>query len=283
MEVARKTSGTASEFQEPPIPMEEEIIPFFEQKIVQRVIVWGGLFLLWEIVGIIVGDFYIPRFTAVLIGVGKTFTNGDILTFMGSLRQMFVGYGLAAIVGIIVGVIIGSNKYADYILSIYVNALFVTSLEALLPFLIILFGVHFKFRVAVVFLFALFYIIINTAAGVRTVGADMKETAAAFCTPRLKFFISIVIPAALPYIIAGLRLGLGHAVKGMIIAELWVTIDTGKRLVDLGYARKLPEFFALALVIVITGALFAQLLLWLQKWAAPWAGDISGYGALRDQ
>ena len=82
------------------------------------------------------------------------------------------------------------------------------------------------------------------------------------------------MPAALPYIITGLRLGLGHAVKGMVIAELWVIVDTGKRLIDLGFARKLPEYFALALWIVIFGAVASQLLLILQKRLTPWGSDI---------
>lgn len=281
MDIVQERASGYVEGTAPPFPLPEEKPPLLEQQWFQRVLVWGGIFLIWEIAGIILGPFYLPRFTEVIGSTFAAFFNGDFVIFLGSLRQMFVGYAAAAVVGIILGMIIGSNKYADYVLGIYVNALFVTSLEALLPFLIILFGVRFEFRVAVVFLFSLFYIIINTASGVRSVGADLHETAAAFCTPPLKKFTKIVLPAAMPYIIAGLRLGLGHAVKGMIIAELWVTIDTGKRLVDLGFARKLPEFFALALIIVVTGAIFTQILLRVQRWLTPWGSDISGHGALR--
>ncbi len=152
-------------------------------------------------------------------------------------------------------------------------------MEALLPFIIILVGTEFKFRVVVVFLFAIFYVIINTAAGVRAVDPKLLETASAFCTPRLRLFTKIIMPAALPYIITGLRLGLGHAVKGMVIAELWVIVDTGKRLIDLGFARKLPEYFALALWIVIFGAVSSQLLLILQKRLTPWGSDIAVFRA----
>jgi ABC-type nitrate/sulfonate/bicarbonate transport system permease component len=246
-----------------------------DQKWFQRFVVWGSLVVAWEILGMILGPFFLPRFTQVFISMFGAFASGDMTTLGRSLMQMFLGFGLAAVVGIPVGLLMGASRVVDYVLGIYVNALFVTSMEALLPFIIILVGTEFKFRVAVVFLFAIFFVIINTAAGVRAVDPDLLETAAAFCTPRLTVFRKIILPAALPYVIAGLRLGLGHSVKGMVIAELWVIVDTGKRLVDLGYARKLPEYFALALWIVIFGALSSQLLLILQERLTPW-GETSG-------
>ncbi len=218
----------------------------------------------------ILGPFFLPRFSQVFIGMFGAFARGDMATLAGSLMQMFLGFGLAAAVGIPLGLIMGGSRLADDILGIYVNALFVTSMEALLPFIIILVGTEFSFRVAVVFLFAIFYIIINTVAGVRAVDPNLLETAAAFCTPRLRVFSKIILPAALPFVIAGLRLGLGHAVKGMVIAELWIIVDTGKRLIDLGFDRRISENFALALWIVIFGAISNQILLILQKRLTPW-------------
>lgn len=254
-----------------------------DQKWFQRFVVWGLLAVAWEILGMILGPFFLPRFSEVVVGMFTAFTNGDMATLAGSIRQMLVGFALAAAVGIPLGLLIGGSRIVNYVLSVYVNALFVTSLAALLPFIIILVGTQFKFRVAVVFLFAIFYIIINTAAGVRAVDRNLLETAAAFCTPRLQVFTKIILPAALPYVIAGLRLGLGHAVKGMIIAELWIILDTGRRLIDLGLARKLPEYFALALWVVIFGALSTQLLLILQQRLTPWGVDIATFGGKRRQ
>ena len=242
-----------------------------DQKWFQRIVVWGFLLLIWEILGMVVGPYNLPRFSQVLISMFSAFTNGDLATLSGSLLQMFFGFSLAAIVGVPIGLLMGSSRIIDCILGIYVNALFVTSMEALLPFVIILVGTEFKFRVAVVFLFSIFYVIINTAAGVRAVDPNLLETAAAFCTPRFQVFRKIILPATLPYVIAGLRLGLGHSVKGMIIAELWIIVDTGKRLWDLGFARNLPEFFSLAMWIVLFGAISSQLLIILQEKLTPWA------------
>ena len=84
-------------------------------------------------------------------------------------------------------------------------------------------------------------------------------------------FAALLSPlAGIAVSLAGFRLGLGHAVKGMVIAELWIIVDTGKRLIDLGFARRLIEYFALALWIVIFGAISNQILLILQKRLTPW-------------
>ena len=262
MDTSQEMPQKVQSQQVPPFELPKENFRLLDQVWFQRVVVWGGIMVR-------VGDLCNDRRAlsgsqgfsyCICIYRIDTFSNGDFATLMGSVRQMLAGYGLAAAIGIPMGLMIGSSRVADFVLGFYVNALFVTSLIALLPLLIILFGVQFKFRVAIVFLFAIFYIIINTATGVRSVGKDLLETAASFSTPRLKVFTKIIIPASLPYIIAGLRLGLGSAVKGMIISELWVIRDTGGRLKDLGLARNLPDFFALVLLIVILGAIVQQLL-----------------------
>lgn len=239
----------------------------------QRVVTWGLLLVLWQLFALAVGPFFFPTLPRVLSGFGEVFTDGTLLTLAGSFRQMFVGFGLAVAVGVPLGLLIGSSRIAEWTLGLYVNALFVTSLSALLPFLILIFGVGLPFRAAVVFLFSVFYLIINPAAGVRSIPRELKEMEAAFTASRLKRFVSLMLPGTLPYILAGMRLGLGQAVQGMIIAELWVSVDTGRLLTALGLRRELGEFFALTLVIVIIGALMAHMLLVLQRRLAPWAQD----------
>ena len=261
--------------------LEDQKLRLRDQAWFQRLIVWGGLVVLWEIAGIIAGPFFIPRFSAVLVEMVAVFFNGNMAILLSTLRQMLAGFALATVVGIPIGLLMGGFRRINYVFGIFVNALFVTSLAALLPFIIILFGTEFTFRVAIVFLFSIFYIIINTAAGVRSVDPNLIETAIAFCTPRHRVFSKIILPAALPFVIAGLRLGLGHSIKGMIIAELWITVGTGRRMIDLGLARNLPEFFALATWIVIISAGLTQLLLIFQKRITPWAVDITGIGARR--
>jgi ABC-type nitrate/sulfonate/bicarbonate transport system permease component len=244
---------------------------FFKRKWIQRLIVWGGLIIAWELFAIRVGPLALPRFSEIVMSMVASLFNGDLLTLLGSIRQMFAGLFLAVVIGIALGILMGTSPLIDAVIGLYARALFVTSLEALLPFLIIIFGTSFNFRVAVVFLFALFHIMFLTAGGVRSVGRDLLEMAAAFCTPRRKLIIAVVIPAILPYILAGCRLGLGAAFKGMIIAELWIIVDTGKILVELGVERRLPEFFAFAAWIIIFSIGLTRLLLAVERRLAPWS------------
>lgn len=246
---------------------------------VQRLVTWGLLLVAWELFALRVGEFFFPRLSSVVVGLWEVFTDGTLLILAGSLRQMFVGFLLAVVIGVPLGLLIGSSRIAEWTLGVYVNALFVTSLSALLPFLILLFGVDLAFRAAVVFLFAVFYLIINPAAGVRSISPGLNEMSAAFRASRAKRFFSVTLPGTLPYIVAGLRLGLGQSVQGMIIAELWVRVDTGERLSALALRRELGEFFALTIVVVVIGAMLTHLMLVAQRRLTPWAADAQvGFG-----
>jgi ABC-type nitrate/sulfonate/bicarbonate transport system permease component len=103
--------------------------------------------VVWEIAGLIIGPFFLPRFSDVAGSILATLTNGDLLTVIGSLRQMLLGFGIASVIGIFLGLLLGSSRLAETVLGMYINALYVTSLEALLPFIILLFGTKLPYRV----------------------------------------------------------------------------------------------------------------------------------------
>ena len=245
--------------------------PLSSNKWFQRAIVWGALVGLYDLAAVSAGDFFLPRVSQIVTSGLALVRQGHLLTVAGSLEQMLAGFGLAAAVGIPVGLAMGMGKLLDYVLGMYINALFVMSLVALLPLLIIVFGVGFSFRVAVVFLFSVFFIILTTADGARSVDKSLLLTAQSFSAGRLRCFVSVVIPASLPFIVAGLRLGLANAFSGMILAELWVVRDTGELLLQLGRNRDLPEFFALVLAITLMASLAAAFLKSLERHLMPWS------------
>lgn len=248
--------------------------PLHQRVWFQRTVTWGALLVLWEAFGQWQGSFFFPTVGDTLGGLVAVVREGTLATVAESFRQMFIGFGLATAIGVPTGLLIGSSRYAEWLLGPYVKALFVTSLAALLPFVILIFGTGFQFRVAIVFLFSIFYVIINPANGVRAIDPDIVAMARSFGISPVKRFVSITLPGTLPFIIAGLRLGLGQAVQGMIIAEIWITVGVGRRLVNLGLARDLGEFFALAAIVVIIGAALTQGLLWLQRLLSPWASSV---------
>ncbi len=242
----------------------------------QRTVVWGGLVVAWQIVAMIAGSFFLPAIPDIARGFWTTLTNGDFAGVLTSYRQMLIGFGLAVVIGVPLGILHGLSAVFRAAFGWIIDVLFVTSLVALLPFLILLAGTDLEFRIVVVFLFSIFYLIMNPAAGVRSVDPGLREMAGSYRASRWRMARSVIAPSVLPFILAGMRLGMGQAIQGMIVAELWIAAGTGRRLSALGLARKLGEFFALAGVIVVLGVLLIQLFFWLQRRFTPWASELQG-------
>ncbi|WP_053206416.1 ABC transporter permease [Jiangella muralis] len=259
----------------PVAPAARDRLPLHQRVWFQRTVTWGLLLVVWEVFARQVGPFFFPSLSDVADGFRTIVGDGSLSLVAESFTQMLVGFGIAVLIGVPVGLLMGTFRPVEFLLGPYVNALFVTSLAAMLPFIILVFGTGFEFRVAVVALFAIFYVTINPANGVRSIDPAVLEMARSFNIGPVKRFLSITLPGTLPFIIAGLRLGLGQAVQGMIIAELWVTIGTGRKLTTLGLDRNLGEFFALAAVIVLVGTALTQSLMLAQRRFTPWSGDVA--------
>lgn len=240
----------------------------------QRAVVWGALLVLYELAALAVGDYYLPGLDDLVSGFAELAREGRLGTVAQSLEHLVIGFALAAAVGIPIGMAMGRSFVVDQVVGMYVRGLFVTSLAAVLPLLIILFGVSFRFRIIVVFLFSVFFIIVNTAAGARAVPRALMATAEAYCVGRLRRFTTVVLPCSLPYIVVGLRLGVANAFTGMVLAELWVSRGTGAVLEGLGRNRDLGPFFALVLFITLLAAFAAFGIRVLERRLMPWAREV---------
>jgi NitT/TauT family transport system permease protein len=247
-----------------------------DNKWVQRAIVWGALLAIYEVAAIAAGDFYLPGVEEIVGGFIEIVREGRLGVLAESMTHLLMGFGLAALVGIPVGMAMGRSFVVDQVVGMYVRGLFVTSLAAVLPLLIIIFGVDLRFRIAVVFLFSVFFIVVNVAAGARAVPRQLMRTAEAFCISPLRRFTTIVLPSSLPYVVVGLRLGIANAFTGMVLAELWVSRGTGAVLEGLGRNRDLPPFFAMVLLVTLLAALSAFAIRAAERRLMPWAKGVSG-------
>ena len=245
-----------------------------QSKWVQRAIVWGALLVLYQLVAMAAGDFYLATIPDMVDGFVQVVKDGRLTTVLHSLEHLLVGFALACAVGIPIGVAMGRSFVVDQVVGMYVRGLFVTSLAALLPLLIILFGVGFRFQVAVVFLFSVFFVIVNSAAGARAVPRQLMRTAEAFCVSPLRQFTAVVLPSSLPYIVIGLRLAIANAYTGMVLAELWVGEGTGGILKNMGQNRDLPKFFAMVLLITALAAFSSYGIRALERRLMPWADEV---------
>jgi ABC-type nitrate/sulfonate/bicarbonate transport system permease component len=211
-------------------------------------IVWGALLALWQALAAALGPELLPGLGAIATdGIREVVDLDYHATVLTSMSQMLLGFAIAVAVTIPLGALMGASRVWNDLLQPYAYGIYVTPREALLPLLIILFGTEASFRIAIVILFCAFFPLVNTAAGVSEVmRGPLAELARSMCTSRRQFFASVLVPGALPYVVAGVRLGLGMAFNGIVIAELWTAVGAGGALTSLASYRQLPEYFALA-------------------------------------
>ena len=274
--VAGNTSLVSSSAAPPLVaePARGRLATATDNKWVQRLIVWGALLAVYQVAAMAAGPFYLPTVPKLIQGFGDVAQHGRIPTILSSLEHLAAGFGLAVVVGVPLGLAMGRSKAVDAVVGMYVRGLFVTSLAAVLPLLIMVFDVGFTFRLVVVFLFSVFFIIVNTAAGARAVPEQLITTARAFAVPAPRRFLTVVLPSSLPYVVVGLRLGIANAFTGMVLAELWVSRGLGAALKGLGQNRQLPEFFALVIIITALAALAAFAVRAAEGRLMPWAEEV---------
>jgi ABC-type nitrate/sulfonate/bicarbonate transport system permease component len=196
----------------------------------------------------------------------------EILPAWGSTLLGFgVGLAIAIPIAIALGVTMGRSRLIDTILSPYVNALYVTPRIALIPLLVLWFGLDFQLRVSIVVLSAIFPIIINTYIGMKQVDRNLLDVGRAFTASRQQRLRTIVLPGSLPFIFAGLRIGTARALGGIIVAEMTASITgIGRRLTNYGTFFEIDRLFVAIVSIGIFGLLLARSLAWIQRRTAPW-------------
>ncbi len=231
-------------------------------------------FLLWEWVArylvkstlIIVPPSHVVASFADLLAKGELQTHVYVTAF-----EFVIGFGLAAAVGIGLGIAIGVSDAVRDVLDPWLSALYATPVVAFAPLFVVWMGIGPSSKVAVAFLLAVLPIIINTSAGIRTTDQNLVDVARSFAARRAQVFRKILIPYALPFIIAGLRLGVGRAIIGVVVAEFFGTRA------GLGYmilvSSQLFDTSALFVAVVIlagAGVLSVVGLQKLERWLAPW-------------
>ncbi len=173
--------------------------------------------------------------------------------------EFLLGYSLAVVVGILVGVAMGWYGDVAAALQPFVSALYSTPRIALVPLFIIWLGIGIWSKVAVVFLVAVFQILISTEAGVRAADESLIRTARSFGANDRQIFTTIVLPGAVPFLIAGLRLGVGQALIGIVVGELYAaTAGIGYEIAVAGQTFQTDRVFV-GIVILASAAI---LLMW---------------------
>jgi ABC-type nitrate/sulfonate/bicarbonate transport system permease component len=231
------------------------------------------LLIVWEIVGPFINPIFFTYPSKIAVAFYDLTVSGELPYYLGqSLEVMIYGLSAALVVGIPLGIAMARFRRLDWALDLPINALYATPLVAVVPLLVLWFGIYLKAKIIVVFLFAVFPVLINTYQGVRECDKNMLEVARSFRSREWQMWQDVLFPFAVPYIIAGIRLAIGRGLIGMIIAEFYTTIS-GLGFMITRYANvfEMDKVFVPVIVLMVLGVSLTSLLKWVGRRFAPWS------------
>jgi NitT/TauT family transport system permease protein len=237
-----------------------------------RVIALVVFLLLWHLASIPAGRLLLPSPLDIIPAFIDEVRSGVLLSAtLASLSVFLAGYLLAAVTGIALGVLMGGVPRVGETLEIYVNALNATPRVALIPLIILWFGLGPSAKIVVVWLLAVLPILINTYTGVQNTDPDLLEAARSFGARGGQIFRYIMLPAALPYVVTGLRLGAAMAMVGTVFAELYTALSgLGYLMAQFGGSFQTAKYFVPVLVLAVIGMLISEALKILERRLARW-------------
>jgi NitT/TauT family transport system permease protein len=237
-----------------------------------RIIAVAAFLLAWHLASIPAGKLLLPSPLDIAPAFIDVARSGQLLTAtLASLGVFIVGYLLAIVVGVALGVLMGGMPRLGETLEIYVNALNATPRVALIPLVILWFGLGPTAKIAVVWLMAVLPILINTYAGVQNTDPDLLEAARSFGARRSQLFRHIMLPGALPYVVTGLRLGAAMAMVGTVFAELYTALSgLGYLMAQFSGSFQTAKYFVPVLVLAGMGMLISELLKIAERRMARW-------------
>jgi NitT/TauT family transport system permease protein len=221
----------------------------------------AGLIVVWELLGRSGISIFVPPASTIAAAWWGLFADGTLpRAASSSLVSLAKGFLPAATFGVLIGLAMGRFRTVRYLLDAWVNALMSAPLSALVPVLIALFGVRDTVVSATVFLFSFFVIVVNTMTGVRGTERSLVEMARSFGASEAVLFLRVYLPAALPAIMLGLRLGAVQAVKGMVVGEMLISlVGLGERLIYYGNTFLIPELYAVIVSVLLIAILSSTL------------------------
>lgn len=230
---------------------------------------------LWELVGNIfelINPMFMSAPSLIFKAAVQLFASGEIYNdlYVSGL-ELFWGYFLSALVGVPFGIMVGWYKKAAYIFDPFINAMNATPRVALLPLVIIWLGIGILSKVGIIFLGAVFPILINTRDGVKTTPYNLLTAARSFGASEWMLFKTVVLPSTIPFILTGLRLGLGRAIVGVMVGELYAaTAGIGFMITVAGATFQTDKVFVGVLIFALTGMIGMEALTRVEARFSKW-------------
>jgi len=229
-------------------------------------------FVIWEYYGRRMDPIFMAPPSAIFNATLELIQSGALRkALVESLWPFAVGMTLTVIFGIAIGIAIAQWRIVEYILDPFINALYAIPRIALVPLIILWAGLEFTGKVTILVSVAVFPIIVNTYAGIRDVRGSMLEIGRASGATDTQIFFKIVIPAAIPFIMAGVRLSVGLAIIGIIVAEFFTAISgLGGMIVEYANVFATAKLFVPIIVIALVGVVLTELVMWMERRMSTW-------------
>jgi NitT/TauT family transport system permease protein len=240
----------------------------------------AGLWL-WHILAVyIVND---PTFLVSPVIVVKTaydmlFVTGELYPHLfASSWIFFYGFGLAIVAGVPLGFVMALSPLVRDYVNPWMTTLYTTPRIAFAPVLLLWFGIGGGAKVAIVFLGCVFPILINSYYGMRVVNREYVELARSFRLKPSALFVKILLPASLPFILAGVRLSIGRGLTGVAIAEWFgATEGLGYLVFFAGQTLNVPTLFVGVAAFATLGILGFELVRRVETYVTPWKKELQG-------
>ncbi len=239
-----------------------------------------GVFLLvWELTGNVfqwINPMFMSAPSLIFKAGFEMFRSGEIYNDLYVSGIEFLGgYFLAAAVAIPFGIILGWYKRASYVFDPFINAMNATPRVALLPLVIIWLGIGILSKVGIIFLGAVFSILINTRDGVKTTPVNLLNAARSFGASEWMIFKTVVLPSTVPFILTGLRLAVGRALVGVLVGELYAaTAGIGFMITVAGATFQTDKVFVGVLIFALSGMIGMELLTKVERRFDKWRPQV---------
>jgi NitT/TauT family transport system permease protein len=236
-----------------------------------RLAVAAALLVSWQLIGQI-NPLFTSYPTAVAAAAWDEITSGKLVTAIGqSFEILSLGLVIGVVVGVVAGLIIGRYALVASSVEWIVSALNATPLLAIIPLIIVWFGLGLQSKVVTVFVLTVFSMLLNTAAGVHEVEQNVLDVSRAFMATEWQVFRKIILPSAVPFIMTGLRISIGRALIGTVAAEFFTGISgLGGQIQTYGAAYETDYMLVPVLTLMLLGVLLTGVARWLETTVAPW-------------
>jgi NitT/TauT family transport system permease protein len=235
--------------------------------------VTAGL-VLWEVVGrfLVENKLFLATPIQAVQQIWATLLTGELIHHSWvSAQEFFIGFTAACIAGILVGLVMARSPRAADALNPWVSGLYATPIIAVAPLFILWFGIGIWSKVAVVVSLVIFPVIINTEVGIRSADKQLIEMVKAFGATSTQIFWKVSLPAATPFILAGVRLGVGRGLIGVVVGELFGSrAGLGFLIVQAAEVFNMPLLFAGIIVLAAAGIALTAAFRSLEQRLVPW-------------